>query len=225
MKINWNFSITLHWVRIPVIPVISFTEVEIDHDGADCCESCRNLSAGTAPEGEILPIPVKQKASVESRKRSYADRIYDKDKRYRRENGTEKYRSIHVRRDLIQWFLERSNSPLTLVQLQNMKKSPFNHRWEKCNPECTHRIVSLGTLRRVLRNARTDREIREGIPQVITFEQGKNGYRLAKDLYKSIYGRDALIDQWQPPTPQARITLERGGTVANWVKENSEIRR
>jgi len=138
--------------------------------------------------------------------------------------GTEKYRSLHVRRDLIQWLLERTNSPLTLVQLQNMKKSPFNHKWEKCNPECTHRIVSIGVLRKVLRNDRTKKEIRKGIPQVVTFEKVKKGYRLTKDFYKSVYGRDTLIDQWQPPTPQAQIPSETT-TVANWVKENTDIRR
>jgi hypothetical protein len=215
MKINWNFSITLHWIRIPILPIISLTEIKPEVV----------VQTIPTPEPEILPIPVKQKASprftVRSAKFNYKDRVYDKDKRYRRIDGTEKYRSIHVRRDLIKWLLERSNSPLTLVQLQNMKKSPFNHEWGKCNPECTHRIVSLGTLRRVLRNARTDREIREGIPQVVTFEKGKRGYRLTKDHYKSA---NTLIDQWQPPTPQAQIPAETN-TVANWVKENSEIRR
>ena len=214
MKINWNFSITLRWIHIPVLPIISLTEIKPEVV----------VQTIQAPEPEILPIPVKQKPLIKSGNVHMADRIYDKDKRYRRIDGTEKYRSIHVRRDLIKWLLERSNSPLTLVQLQNMKKSPFNHEWGKCNPECTHRIVSLGTLRRVLRNARTDREIREGIPQVVTFEKGKRGYRLTKDFYKSAYGRNALIDQWQPPTPQAQIPAETN-TVANWVKENSEIRR
>jgi hypothetical protein len=228
MNISWNFNITLHWIHIPVIPVISFTKVEIDHDGADCCESCRNLSAGTAPEEEILPIPVKRKARIKPSNEDVEPRNFDPELRYRRlvgeMRGTEKYRSLHVRRDLIQWLLERTNSPLTLVQLQNMKKSPFNHKWEKCNPECTHRIVSIGVLRKVLRNDRTKKEIRKGIPQVVTFEKVKKGYRLTKDFYKSVYGRDTLIDQWQPPTPQAQIPSETT-TVANWVKENTDIRR
>lgn len=215
MKINWNFSLTMRWVHIPVLPIISLTEIKPEVV----------VQTIPAPESEILPIPVKQKASprftVRSAKFNYKDRVYDKDIGWRRTDGTEVYRSIHVRRDLIQWFLERSNSPLTLGQIQNMKKSPFNHRWGKCSPECTHRIVSLGTLRRVLRNARTDREIREDIPQVMVFESVKNGYRLTKDHYKSA---NTLIDQWQPPTPQAQIPAETN-TVANWVKENSEIRR
>ena len=28
MKINWNFSITLRWIRIPVLPIISLKEIE-----------------------------------------------------------------------------------------------------------------------------------------------------------------------------------------------------
>jgi len=225
MKISLNLNITFRWVRIPVIPFISFAETEIDHDGADCCESCRNLSAGTAPapEVEILPIPrrdpragVPQDFSSDARHRK--ETTYDPDLRYRRGTGkligTEVYRSIHVRRDLIQWFKERSNSPLSIKQLQTMKKSPFNHEWEKCHAECIHRIVSRPNLYRVLNNSRTEKEVREGVDQVVTFEKRKKGYRLTKGFYKSI--QDVEVLEYERKTPVM---------VANWVKENSEMRR
>jgi len=140
--------------------------------------------------------------------------------------GTEAYRTIHVRRDLIQWFRERSNKPLSLHQLRTMKKSPFNHPWAKCKVDCTHRVVSEATLRRVLRNARTAKEEKAGIPQVITFVKKKRGFTLDKDLYKSLLEENSLLNQWQPPTPRiSEAAIRAADTVAAYIKENSEIRR
>jgi len=218
MKISLNINITFRWVRIPVIPFISFTEVE----------SVSTTPKGTvqttpAPEVGILPIPrrdprtgMPQDFSSDARHRK--ETTYDPDLRYRRGagklTGTEVYRSIHVRRDLIQWFAERSNSPLSIKQLQTMKRSPFNHEWAKCHAECTHRIVSRPNLYRVLTNAMTEKEIRKGVDKVVTFEKRKNGYRLTKDFYKSIQEVEVLQYESKAPT-----------IVANWVKENSELRR
>ena len=218
MKISLNINITFRWVRIPVIPFISFAETE----------SVSTTPKGTvqttpAPEVGILPIPrrdprtgMPQDFSSDARHRK--ETTYDPDLRYRRGTGkltgTEVYRSIHVRRDLIQWFAERSNSPLSIKQLQTMKRSPFNHEWAKCHAECTHRIVSRPNLYRVLTNAMTEKEIRKGVDKVVTFEKRKNGYRLTKDFYKSIQEVEVLQYESKAPT-----------IVANWVKENSELRR
>jgi hypothetical protein len=95
-----------------------------------------------------------------------------------------------------------------------MKKSPFNHEWEKCHAECIHRIVSRPNLYRVLNNSRTEKEVREGVDQVVTFEKRKKGYRLTKGFYKSI--QDVEVLEYERKTPVM---------VANWVKENSEMRR
>ena len=109
-----------------------------------------------------------------------------------------------------------------------MKKSPFNHAWAKCEVNCTHKVANDAPLRRVLNNARTEKEVREGIPQVITFVKRKKGYNLNKDLYKSLSEENSLLNQWQPPTPQVQLpeAAERAAdTVAAYIKENSEIRR
>lgn len=220
MKINWNFSITLRWIHIPVLPIISLTEIKPEVV----------VQTIPAPEPEILPIPAKRKARTKTNDEDIKSINVNPELRYLRRlgplRGTEVYRTHHARKDIIQWFLERKNRPLTVKQIQSMKKSPFNHKWEKCNPECNHKLISYGTLIRLLNNHITDKQIREGTPQVIIFEyiNRRKGYRLTKDFYKSAYGRNALIDQWQPPTPQAQIPAETN-TIANWVKENSEIRR
>ena len=224
MKINWHFNISLQWFRIPLIPYISLTEIK----------PVVVVQTIPAPEAAILPMPAKPAQPTGKGTEHTKEREYDPDKRYRRGigpmAGTEAYRAIHVKRDLIQWFTERNNKPLTLAQIRTMKKSPLNHAWQKCELTCTHRVASEATLRRVLRNARTEKEVREGIPQVITFVKKRRGFTLDKDFYKSVYGRDTLIDQWQPPTPQAQLPEETSSaltisSVAAYIKENSEIRR
>ena len=224
MKINWQFNISLQWIRIPLIPYISLTEIK----------PVVVVQTIPAPEAEILPIPVKRKARIKPSNEDIKSLNVNPELRYRRlvgeMRGTEVYRTSHARQDLIQWFVERSNSPLSMKQMQTMKKSPFTHKYEKCNPECTHRIISYGVITRILRNHITDKELREGIPQVITFEKVKKGYRLTKDFYKSVYGKGTLIDQWQPPTPQVQLPEETSSaltisSVAAYIKENSELRR
>ena len=218
MKINWQLDISLKWIRIPLIPYISLTEIK----------PVVVVQTIPAPKAEILPMPAKPAQPTGKGTEHTKEREYDPDKRYRRGMGpmagTEAYRAIHVRRDLVQWFMERSNKPLSLHQLRTMKKSPFNHAWRKCELTCTHRVVSEATLRRVLRNARTEKEEKAGIPQIITFVKKKRGFTLDKDLYKSLLEENSLLSQWQPPTPQVQLP-EETSTVANWVKENSEIRR
>ena len=220
MKINWQYDISLKWLRIPLIPYISLTEIK----------PVVIVQTIPAPEAEILPIPAPPAQPTGKGTEHTKEREYDPDKRYRRGTGlmagTEAYRTIHVRRDLIQWFRERSNKPLSLHQLRTMKKSPFNHPWAKCKVDCTHRVVSEATLRRVLRNARTAKEEKAGIPQVITFVKKKRGFTLDKDLYKSLLEENSLLNQWQPPTPRiSEAAIRAADTVAAYIKENSEIRR
>jgi len=220
MKINWQYDISLKWLRIPLIPYISLTEIK----------PVVVVQTTPAPEAEILPIPAPPAQPTGKGTEHTKEREYDPDKRYRRGMGpmagTEAYRTIHVRRDLIQWFIERSNKPLSLHQLRTMKKSPFNHPWAKCKVDCTHRVVSEATLRRVLRNARTAKEEKAGIPQVITFVKKKRGFTLDKDLYKSLLEKNSLLNQWQPPTPRiSEAAIRAADTVAAYIKENSEIRR
>jgi hypothetical protein len=213
MKISLNINITFRWVRIPVIPFISFAEVESVSTTPE-----ETVQTTPAPEAEILPIPTKPAQPTGKGTEHTKEREYDPDKRYRRGMGpmagTEAYRAIHVKRDLIQWFTERNNKPLSLHQLRTMKKSPFNHAWQKCELTCTHRVANDATLRRVLRNARTEKEKKEGIPQVITFVKKKRGFTLDKDFYKSM--REVEVLQYESKAPTI---------VANWVKENSELRR
>ena len=238
MKINWQLDISLKWVRIPLIPYISFTKIKPEvknpvpkrgswailpvPEDADTLE--------LPMDREILPMPAKPAKPTGKGTEHTKEREYDPDKRYRRGMGpmagTEAYRTIHVRRDLIQWFRERSNKPLSLHQLRTMKKSPFNHKWEKCDLTCTHRVANDSVLRRVLRNARTAKEEKAGIPQVITFVKKKRGFTLDKDLYKSLLEENSLLNQWQPPTPRiSEAAIRAADTVAAYIKENSEIRR
>ena len=140
------FTTTIKYRNLP-IPFISFSRIE------------QIQTVQSAPEAEILPIPAQAPTTHVSDGRAYPDtRTYNPDKRYRRGTGplvgTETYRPIHVRRDLIQWFINRQNRPLTETQMRTMKKSPFRHAWVKCEITCDHRIVSTSTLRRVLRNER-----------------------------------------------------------------------
>ena len=220
MKINWQYDISLKWLRIPLIPYISLTEIK----------PVVVVQTIPAPEAEILPIPAPQAKPTGKGTKHTKEREYDPNLRYRRGKGpmagTEAYRAIHVQRDLIQWFMERSNKPLSFVQLRTMKKSPFNHKWEKCDLTCTHKVANDSVLRRVLRNARTAKEEKEGIPQVITFVKKKRGFTLDKDLYKSLLEENSLLNQWQPPTPRiSEAAIRAADTVAAYIKENSEIRR
>ena len=236
MKINWQLDISLKWVRVPLIPYISFTKVKPEvknpvpkrgswailpvPEDADTLE--------LPMDREILPMPAKPAKPTGKGTEHTKEREYDPDKRYRRGTGimagTEAYRAIHIQRDLIQWFMDRNNKPLSFIQLRTMKKSPFRHAWAKCEVNCTHKVANDATLRRVLRNDRTHQEKQNGTPKVITFVKRKKGYNLSTDLYKSLLEENSLLAQWQPPTPQVQLP-EETSTVANWIKENSELRR
>ena len=227
------FTITIRYRNLP-IPFISISrdkKIQIQ----------QKAYAEAQPEAEILPIPAQVPATHVSDGRSYSERTYHPDKRYRRGTGplvgTETYRAIHVRRDLIQWFIDRQNIPLTETQMRTMKKSPFRHAWVKCEITCDHRIVSTSTLRRVLRNDRTAKEQAEGTHQVITFARTKKHggkFTLDKDFYKSLNKETAMLDvpQWeQAPPDQIPAGTETVDSVSHsdilrsYIRENSDIRR
>ena len=231
------YDLRIKWFRIPLIPFISLTEIKPEK-----------------PEAEILPIPAQVPATHVSDGRSYSDRTYHPDKRYRRGTGplvgTERYRAIHVRRDLIQWFIDRKNRPLTMTQMRTMKKSPFRHAWVKCGLTCEHRIVSLPTLRRVLRNEWSSNGEIKGTPKVITFAKTKSRtknkeYTLDKDFYQNFLHRLPVIGtlnvpEYQLPTLPVQAPAETEPTyesysevpagklddaVRPYIRENSDMRR
>jgi len=223
------FTTTIKYRNLP-IPFISFSRIE------------QIETVQSAPEAEILPIPAPAPATHVSDGRAYPDvRTYHPDKRYRRGTGplvgTERYRAIHVRRDLIQWFIDRKNRPLTETQMRTMKKSPFRHAWVKCEITCDHRIVSDATLRRVLRNEAIAKEQTEGTTPVITFarvKKKKATFTLDKDFYKSLNKETAMLDvpQWeQAPPDQIPAGTETVDSVSHsdilrsYIRENSDIRR
>jgi len=227
------YDLSIKWFRVPLIPFISLTEIKPEK-----------------PEAEILPIPAQVPATHVSDGRSYpSERKYDPDKQYRRGTnplaGTERYRAIHVRRDLIQWFVDRNNRPLTETQMRTMKKSPFRHAWVKCEITCDHRIVSTSTLRRVLRNDRTAKEQAEGTHQVITFARTKKHggkFTLDKDFYKSLNKKTGSLNvpEYQLPTPPVQAPTETetayesysevpagklDDAVRPYIRENSDMGR
>jgi len=223
------FTTTIKYRNLP-IPFISFSRIE------------QIETVQSAPEAEILPIPAQVPAKHVSDGRAYPDvRTYNPDKRYRRGTGplvgTELYRAIHVKRDLIQWFIDRKNRPLTETQMRTMKKSPFRHAWVKCEITCDHRIVSDATLRRVLRNEAIAKEQTEGTTPVITFarvKKKKATFTLDKDFYKSLNKETAMLDvpQWeQAPPDQIPAGTETVDSVSHsdilrsYIRENSDIRR
>ena len=232
MRIAFTTTIKYRNLPIPFISISRDKKIQIQ----------QKAYAEAQPEAEILPIPAQVPATHVSDGRSYSERTYHPDKRYRRGTGplagTERYRAIHVRRDLIQWFIDRKNRPLTEVQMRTMKKSPFRHAWVKCEITCDHRIVSTSTLRRVLRNERTAKEQAEETPQVITFARTKNKkatFTLDKDFYKSLNKEIGTLNvpEYQLPTPPIQIPTEtdpeesvtHADVVRAYVRENSDMRR
>ena len=244
MKINWHYDISIKWFRVPVIPFISLTEIKPEAEKpVPKRGSWAILPVPEDAEAEILPIPAQTPATHKSDGRSYPlERKYDPDTRYRRGTGplkgTERYRAAHVKRDLIQWFVDRQNRPLTETQMRTMNKSPFRHAWVKCEITCDHRIVSTSTLRRVLRNESTAKEQAEETPQVITFARTKNKkatFTLDKDFYKSLNKEIGTLNvpEYQLPTPPIQIPTEtdpeesvtHADVVRAYVRENSDMRR
>ena len=238
MKINWHYDISIKWFRVPVIPFISLTEIKPEAEKpVPKRGSWAILPVPEDAEAEILPIPAQTPATHESDGRSYPlERKYDPDTRYRRGTGplkgTERYRAIHVRRDLIQWFIDRKNRPLTETQMRTMKKSPFRHAWVKCEITCDHRIVSTSTLRRVLRNERSSNgEIKNTLPvgyaygdfDTAYFVRTKKKFTLNKDFYKNLTGT-LNVPEYELPTPPMQIPTEPEATPA-YVRENSDIGR
>jgi hypothetical protein len=192
------------------------------------------------PEAEILPIPAQVPAVHVSDGRAYPDtRTYNPDKRYRRGTGplagTERYRAIHVRRDLIQWFIDRKNRPLTETQMRTMKKSPFRHAWVKCEITCDHRIVSTSTLRRVLRNERSSPKTGTTVPfDTAYFVRTKKKFTLNPDFFKNLVGTLAeAAESIEYPilTPPVQVPTETEDSVTHadvvraYVRENSDMRR
>ena len=243
MKINWHYEISIRWFRIPVIPLISLTEIKPEVE-----KPVPKRGSWAIPpvpedaEAEILPIPAQTPATHVSDGRSYSERTYHPDKRYRRGSGplagTERYRATHVKRDLIQWFVDRKNKPLTETQMRTMKKSPFRHAWVKCEITCDHRIVSTSTLRRVLRNEKTAKEQDKGTPQVITFAREKKKFTLDKDFYKSLTKKTDTLAQIAESipviTPPVQVPTETetedsvGHTdvvIRAYIRENSDMGR
>jgi hypothetical protein len=222
------FTITIRYRNLP-IPFISISKdkkIQIQ----------QKAYAEAQPEPEILPIPAQVPTEHVSDGRSYSERTYNPDKRYRRGTGplvgTERYRAIHVRRDLIQWFIDRQNRPLTETQMRTMKKSPFRHAWVKCELTCDHRIVSTSTLRRVLRNERSSNgEIKNTLPvgyaygdfDTAYFVRTKKKFTLNKDFYKNLVGT-LNVPEYKLPTPPMQIPTEPEATPA-YVRENSDLRR
>ena len=222
------FTITIRYRNLP-IPFISISrdkKIQIQ----------QKAYAEAQPEAEILPIPAQVPATHVSDGRSYSERTYHPDKRYRRGTGplvgTETYRAIHVRRDLIQWFINRQNRPLTETQMRTMKKSPFRHAWVKCEITCDHRIVSTSTLRRVLRNERSSNgEIKNTLPvgyaygdfDTAYFVRTKKKFTLNKDFYKNLTGT-LNVPEYELPTPPMQIPSEPVATPA-YVRENSDMGR
>ena len=222
------FTITIRYRNLP-IPFISISrdkKIQIQ----------QKAYAEAQPEAEILPIPAQVPATHVSDGRSYSERTYHPDKRYRRGTGplvgTETYRAIHVRRDLIQWFINRQNRPLTETQMRTMKKSPFRHAWVKCEITCDHRIVSTSTLRRVLRNERSSNgEIKNTLPvgyaygdfDTAYFVRTKKKFTLNKDFYKNLTGT-LNVPKYELPTPPMQIPTEPEATPA-YVRENSDMGR
>ena len=223
------FTLTIKYRNLP-IPFISISrdkKIQIK----------RKAPAETQPEAEILPIPAKVPATHVSDGRAYPDtRTYNPDKRYRRGTGplagTERYRAIHVRRDLIQWFIDRKNRPLTEVQMRTMKKSPFRHAWVKCELTCNHRIVSTSTLRRVLRNERSSNgEIKKTLPvgyiygdfDTAYFVRTKKKFTLNPDFYKNLTST-LNVPEWHS-TPVMEEPITEPETIPAYVRENSDLRR
>jgi len=222
------FTITIRYRNLP-IPFISISrdkKIQIQ----------QKAYAETQPEAEILPIPAQVPSTHVSDGRAYSERTYHPDKRYRRGTGplvgTETYRAIHVRRDLIQWFINRQNRPLTETQMRTMKKSPFRHAWVKCEITCDHRIVSTSTLRRVLRNERSSNgEIKSTLPvgyayddfDTAYFVRTKKKFTLNKDFYKNLTGT-LNVPEYELPTPPMQIPTEPEATPA-YVRENSDMGR
>ena len=223
------FTITIRYRNLP-IPFISFSrdkKIQIQ----------QKAYAEAQPEAEILPIPAQVPATHVSDGRSYSERTYHPDKRYRRGTGplvgTETYRAIHVRRDLIQWFINRQNRPLTETQMRTMKKSPFRHAWVKCEITCDHRIVSTSTLRRVLRNERASNG--KTLPfDTAYFVRTKKKFTLDKDFYKNLVG--TLVEaaesiEYPILTPPIQVPTETEDSVTHadvvraYVRENSDMRR
>ena len=215
------FTLTIKYRNLP-IPFISISrdkKIQIK----------RKAPAETQPEAEILPIPAKVPATHVSDGRAYPDtRTYNPDKRYRRGTGplagTERYRAIHVRRDLIQWFIDRKNRPLTEVQMRTMKKSPFRHAWVKCELTCDHRIVSTSTLRRVLRNERSSPKTGTTIPfDTAYFVRTKKKFTLNPDFYKNLTST-LNVPEWHS-TPIMEEPITEPETTPAYVRENSDMGR
>ena len=239
MKINWQYDISIKWFRVPVIPFISLTEIKPEAEKpVPKRGSWAILPVPEDAEAEILPIPAQTPATHKSDGRSYPlERKYDPDTRYRRGTGplkgTERYRAAHVKRDLIQWFVDRQNRPLTETQMRTMKKSPFRHAWVLCEITCDHRIVSTSTLRRVLRNKRASNG--KTLPfDTAYFVRTKKKFTLDKDFYKNLVG--TLVEaaesiEYPILTPPIQVPTETEDSVTHadvvraYVRENSDMRR